>query len=117
MKIFIGGAIALLLGIFSISVYYEAFLKLMMAIVPATLILGGCLMIYLGREHFLSDQAEEPVAEEPVAEATGLVGNTDSKVFHTQDCKFAQSKKCTDSFAKREDAVQAGYKPCGSCKP
>ena len=61
--------------------------------------------------------AEEPIIEKPVVQASKFVGNTESKIFHTQDCNFAQSKKCTEFFATTEDAVQAGYKPCSRCEP
>jgi hypothetical protein len=61
--------------------------------------------------------AEEPIVEKPVVQESKFVGNTESKIFHTQDCNFAQSKNCTDFFATTEDAVKAGYKPCSRCNP
>ncbi len=78
---------------------------------------------------------EEPVVEESVAEKTvetktpddepeapaqessAFVGNESSLVFHSSDCKFSTSKKCTFSFATREDAIEKGFKPCTICKP
>jgi hypothetical protein len=44
-------------------------------------------------------------------------GNTSSKVFHQSDCKAYDCKNCTENFQNRDDAVKAGYKPCGTCKP
>jgi hypothetical protein len=177
MKMIIGGAVAFLLGIFTIIIFSASFFDLMLGVVPVTLILAGGLMIYLNRETLLPKKdheppveeavneesvveasvveapaaeepaveapvieetvievspAEEPLAEDPVIELppaeeliiekpvvqeSKFVGNTESKVFHTQDCNFAQSKKCTDFFATTEDAVQAGYKPCSRCNP
>ena len=44
-------------------------------------------------------------------------GNTSSKVFHQSSCDAYNCKNCTDVFQNREDAVKAGYRPCGKCKP
>lgn len=60
-------------------------------------------------------EVAESEGEAPVIHEAEFVGNTDSKVFHTQGCAFAQSKKCIEFFVKKEDAVQAGYKPCSRC--
>ncbi len=61
----------------------------------------------------------EPVVEETPAapETITFVGNADTLVFHTSDCKYSKSKKCTASFSTKEEAVGAGYKACGVCKP
>jgi len=159
MKMIIGGAVAFLLGIFTIIIFSASFFDLVLGLVPVTLILAGGLMIYLNREilHPKKDHeppveeavieesvveasaaeaaaaaveapvveetvievppVEEPIIEKPVVQESKFVGNTESKIFHTQDCNFAQSKKCTDFFATTEDAVQAGYKPCSRCNP
>ena len=50
-------------------------------------------------------------------EESGVVGNEESKVFHRLDCQYAKSKKCTASFATAGEALEAGYKACGVCKP
>ena len=44
-------------------------------------------------------------------------GNTSSKKFHRDTCTSAKCKNCTEQFATREQAIAAGYKPCGSCRP
>ena len=44
-------------------------------------------------------------------------GNTSSKVFHQSSCKAYNCKNCTEVFQNREEAIKAGYKPCGTCKP
>ena len=44
-------------------------------------------------------------------------GNTTSKVFHRKRCKYYNCKNCTVSFYHRSAVIDAGYKPCGICKP
>jgi len=44
-------------------------------------------------------------------------GNTSSHKFHRPGCKDYDCKSCTQIFKKREEALSAGYTPCGICKP
>ena len=44
-------------------------------------------------------------------------GNIKSKVFHQPNCPQYDCKNCVREFKTREEAIQAGYKPCGICKP
>lgn len=44
-------------------------------------------------------------------------GNVNSKVFHRQGCRYYNCKNCTAEFMSREEAVEAGYRPCGVCRP
>lgn len=49
-----------------------------------------------------------------------FVGCTESKVFHRARCKMVQDVEKAGTkvqFSRRAEAVQAGYKPCGTCKP
>jgi endonuclease YncB( thermonuclease family) len=49
---------------------------------------------------------------------TGLLhGNTSSRVFHSPACAAYTCKNCTAVFTSRDEAVAAGYKPCGKCRP
>lgn len=59
----------------------------------------------------------ESDTETPPAEGQGVVGNTDTFVFHDLSCNFAQGKKCTARFASKEEAIEQGYKPCKVCHP
>jgi len=47
----------------------------------------------------------------------GYHGNINSKVFHKPDCQAYNCKNCTAFFRTRDEALEAGYKPCGICKP
>ena len=44
-------------------------------------------------------------------------GNTKSYVFHQESCKDFNCKNCKEVFKKREEAISAGYNPCGGCRP
>jgi hypothetical protein len=44
-------------------------------------------------------------------------GNKSSMVFHKPICRFYNCKNCTAVFSSRQAAIDAGYRPCGICKP
>lgn len=44
-------------------------------------------------------------------------GNVKSGVFHRPSCKHFNCKNCTKSFSSRQQALDAGYRPCGNCRP
>ena len=44
-------------------------------------------------------------------------GNVKSHKFHRPSCKHFNCKSCTRIFKSREEAVKAGFTPCGLCKP
>ena len=48
MKTLIGGAIAAVLGLIGLSVWFGAFLQLLAGALPVMLLLGGGLALYLG---------------------------------------------------------------------
>jgi len=48
MKTLVGGAVAAVLGIIGMSVWWGSFLQLLAGVIPVTLLLGGGLAIYLG---------------------------------------------------------------------
>lgn len=147
MKNIIGGLIAIILGIFCLTLFFPAFLNFLAGIIPLSLIIGGGLILYLKHGEEATDTWDKnnftessspaappetspaetkPVETEPVEKpannptdtpATQLFGNTDSLVFHRPDCRYSKNKCCTAVFNTREDAIQEGYKPCGACKP
>lgn len=49
--------------------------------------------------------------------ATVYHGNVRSRKFHRPSCRYYDCKKCTARFTSREQALKAGYVPCGVCKP
>ncbi len=53
------------------------------------------------------------------AEDAALVyhGNTKSRIFHRPGCRYYDCAACTREFSSRQKAIDAGFKPCGICKP
>lgn len=142
MKKLIGGAIAVLFGVYGLAVYFPPFLTLLAGIIPLLLIIGGGLTIYLNYESNKPDmddtcstnipspaKSQEPepepastAPEKNIIDKTQntdgkLLGNTETHVFHKSDCNFAESKNCTAVFNARDDAIKEGYNPCGICNP
>lgn len=62
-----------------------------------------------------SDQLSQPAEEQN--RSIIYHGNTIRKIFHKPDCQSYKGKKCTAVFRSRESAINAGYKPCGTCRP
>ena len=61
MKTLIGGAVAAVLGIIGLSVWGKPFLQLLAGAIPAMLLLGGGLAIYLGFDELKDNwKKEEP---------------------------------------------------------
>ncbi len=57
--------------------------------------------------------------ELPVVEAAtaGYTGNIKTHKFHRLSCRYASCTNCRVKFATREEAVAAGFTPCGTCEP
>ena len=57
-------------------------------------------------------------ADDPPAIAQGPYhGNLRNKVFHGPWCQHYNCRNCTVVFESREEAIAAGYRPGGICKP
>jgi len=69
MKTLIGGAIAAVLGLIGIAVWFDALLQLLAGTVPALLLLGGALALYLGFDELKESwKNDEGVDKEKSAE-------------------------------------------------
>ncbi len=55
----------------------------------------------------------------PTASAYPFVSSKSSQVFHRADCRWAQNIASDNrvGYKSREEAVQAGKRPCKTCKP
>ncbi len=62
---------------------------------------------------------EPPKTNAAAPVAGGFVASARSQVFHRADCKSAAkiSEKNLVHYASREEAIQAGKKPCAECNP
>lgn len=58
---------------------------------------------------------QSAVPENAEAAPSVFIGNKNSKKFHTPDCKNLPAQKNSVEFASYQDAIDAGYAPCGSC--
>lgn len=69
MKTLVGGAIAAVLGLIGLSVWFGAFLQLLAGAIPVMLLLGGGLAIYLGFDELKDTwKKEDTVAEDSFAD-------------------------------------------------
>lgn len=61
-----------------------------------------------------------PETPKPTAAVqAAYVGNRNSMKFHSDDCRYAAQVKAENriAFDSAEQALIAGYTPCGACKP
>jgi len=56
VKIFIGGAIAVILGLNGIAFFYKPFFQVLAGILPVMMLAGGGLAIYLGIDELRSQK-------------------------------------------------------------
>jgi len=59
MKTLIGGAIAALLGLIGLAIWWQPFLQLLAGTIPVGLLLGGCLALYLGLDELKDSWRQE----------------------------------------------------------
>ena len=63
MQVLIGGAIAAVLGLIGLIIWWKEFLMLLMGGIPIALLLGGALAIYVGYDE-MKDQLKEKKEKE-----------------------------------------------------
>ncbi|MCK5542469.1 MAG: hypothetical protein KAI40_07225 [Desulfobacterales bacterium] len=67
MKIIIGGAIAVLLGLIGIGVWFPHLIAILKGTIPIVLLLGGSLALYLGFDELKDTwKNEEGIEDDPV---------------------------------------------------
>jgi len=69
MKTLIGGAVAAVLGLIGLTVWFRPFLQLLAGALPIILLLGGSLAIYLGFDELKDSWKKDE--QEPVEAAAG----------------------------------------------
>lgn len=65
MKTLIGGAIAVLLGVVGLAVWFGEFLQLLAGCIPPILLLGGGLALYLGFDELKDSWKNEKGVDAP----------------------------------------------------
>jgi beta-lactamase superfamily II metal-dependent hydrolase len=58
-----------------------------------------------------------PTSSAPVTEPVVYIGNKNSKTFHLSTCSSLPAEQNRVYFDSRQEALDAGYTPCGVCKP
>ena len=71
MKTLIGGAIAAALGLIGLVIWWGQFLMVLAGIIPAMLLLGGALAIYLGFDEIKDTWKVDETAESPPEDSEG----------------------------------------------
>lgn len=66
---------------------------------------------------FTTERNAAPTPGRDSPEEAAYIGNLNSKTFHTEACSNLPAEKNRITFDSRDAAVDAGYKPCGNCKP
>lgn len=66
----------------------------------------------------VTSEQTKPVVK-PITAKQKFVASKNSKVFHKPDCRWAQRIKPINliTFSTRDQAIQAGKRPCKQCKP
>lgn len=83
---------------------------------------GGTVCISTDGEEITVKQGDvvQTVLQEnatPGFQPTAYIGNKNSKKFHLPSCDSLPKKENRVIFDLRQEAVNAGYSPCGACKP
>lgn len=80
----------------------------------ATLIIVAWLVSSFAPAPVRTASAEVVAAEQKEA---AYVGNINTKKFHRTTCRYAKCTNCRAKFATRDEALAAGFDPCGICEP
>jgi len=76
MKTIIGGAVAAVLGLIGMSIWWKPFLQLLAGAIPVMLLLGGGLALYLGFDELKDTWKKE---DTPVDTSTTVDGSEEYK--------------------------------------
>ncbi len=82
MKTLIGGAIAAVIGVIGLAIWFGAFLQLLAGAIPVMLLLGGCLALYLG-----FDELKDTWQNENGVAVAGVDADADKAKKEIEDIK------------------------------
>jgi len=95
MMSLVGGIIALVLGIIGIIGWWGYFIKGLMAVIPAMLILGGALAAYLGIEE-IKDKTTSESFDEDTSELKSEVENLKEEIKELKEDKVSSEEEKED---------------------
>ncbi len=78
MKTLIGGAVAAVLGLIGLSVWFSEFLQILAGAIPVMLLLGGGLALYLGFDELKDTWKKEDSVAGPAADSATYNDEIDS---------------------------------------
>ncbi len=87
MKTLVGGAIASILGIIGLAVWWKAFLQLLAGALPIMVLLGGCLALYLGFDELKDTWKKEETTAETTPETPGESEDVEKYKKEIEDLK------------------------------
>lgn len=79
-----------------------------------------CLMLLAGMVGLAGSQSRagpEAAVAAQAREEGPYHGNVRSGIFHRPGCRYYNCRNCRAVFNTREEALQAGYRPCKVCRP
>lgn len=69
-----------------------------------------------GKNNYVSqDTSKKSSGRADAAYDSPIIGNKNTKKFHSSDCSYLPNKSNQKAFDSYEDAVAAGYDACGHC--
>ncbi len=80
MKTLIGGAVAVLLGVIGIAVWFGAFMQLLAGALPPVLLLGGGLALYLGFDELKDSWKNDEGVEAPVSDDKAKIAELEKEL-------------------------------------
>lgn len=78
---------------------------------------GSTLTVSTEKAYSAADSVSQQEKADPIPTDARYVGNEASLKFHKTSCQFLPAEKNRCYFSLRASAVEAGYTPCGQCKP
>ncbi len=80
MKTLIGGAIAVLLGVVGLAVWFNEFLMILAGCIPPMLLLGGGLALYLGFDELKDSWKTEDGADAPAGDDKARIAELEKEL-------------------------------------
>lgn len=80
MKTLIGGAVAAVLGVLGLAVWFADFLAILTGVVPVALLLGGVLALYLGFDELKDSWKKDEGVEAPEDEDKARIAELEKEL-------------------------------------